>query len=73
MKLYKPQLASFLEDSWVDSMQILKTVIGKLNRRNEKVIEEKERKIAELLRMNRELEQEQQRWSEKVEKLEHLR
>lgn len=54
-------------------MQILKAVIAKLTKRNEKTLEEKERKIIELLRMNRELEKEQQKWAEKVEKLEHLR
>jgi FtsZ-binding cell division protein ZapB len=73
LKLYKPQLAALLEDSWVDSMQILKAVIAKLSKRNEKALEDKERKINELLRMNRELEKEQQKWSEKVDKLEHLR
>lgn len=46
LKLYKPQLAALLEDSWVDSMHILKAVIGKLSKRNEKVLEEKEKKIS---------------------------
>lgn len=73
LKLYKPQLSSLLEDSWAESMQILRAVIVKLSKRSDKVIEEKEHKINELLRMNRELEKEQQRWSERVDKLEHLR
>lgn len=73
LKLYKPQLSSLLEDSWAESMQILRAVIVKLSKRSDKVIEEKEHKISELLRMNRELEKEQQRWSERVDKLEHLR
>lgn len=73
LKLYKPQLSSLLEDSWAESMQLLRAVIVKLSKRSDKVIEEKEHKIAELLRMNRELEKEQQRWSERVDKLEHLR
>jgi hypothetical protein len=38
LKLYKPQLAALLEDSWVDSMHILKTVIAKLSKRNERVL-----------------------------------
>ena len=54
-------------------MQILRAVIVKLSKRSDRVLEEKEHKIAELLRMNRGLEQEQQRWSERVDKLEHLR
>jgi hypothetical protein len=41
LKLYKPQLSALLEDSWAESMQILRAVIGKLNRRSDKVIEEK--------------------------------
>lgn len=54
-------------------MQVLKSIIIKFNKRNDKVINEKEHKISELLRMNRELENEQQKWIEKIEKLEHLR
>jgi hypothetical protein len=71
--LYKPQLSLLLEDSWTESMQVLKSIIIKFNKRNDKVINEKEHKISELLRMNRELENEQQKWIEKIEKLEHLR
>lgn len=38
LKLYKPNLSSLLEDSWAESMQILRSVIVKLSKRSDKVI-----------------------------------
>jgi hypothetical protein len=39
--LYKPQLASMLEDNWRDFMELLRTTTIKLSKRTEKVAEEK--------------------------------
>lgn len=62
MKLYKPQLAASFEDNWADFMGLLKTVIVKMMRRTDRLLEEKEKKIAGLLQLNRELENREDQW-----------
>ena len=62
LKLYKPNLAALLEDSWVDAMNVVKTVAIKLDKRTQRLLQEQQQKINQLLNINRQLETEQQKW-----------
>ena len=55
LKLYKPQLASTLEDSWVEAMNVVKGVSIRLAKRTDKLLDERDKKIAHLLAINRQL------------------
>ena len=56
LRLYKPQLTATFEDNWSDFMGVLKSVVVKLLKRTDRLLEEKDKKIAGLLKINRELE-----------------
>jgi carbamoylphosphate synthase large subunit len=64
--LYKPQLAALFEDNWADFMTVLKAVVVKMMRRSEKVTEERDHKITALMQMNRELENREEQWKERI-------
>ena len=54
-------------------MNVVKSVAVRLAKRTDKLLDERDKKIAHLLTINRQLEGEQQKWRDKVEKVEHLR
>ena len=55
LRLYKPQLTAHFEDNWTDFMTTLKSVVVKLLKRTDRMSDEKEKKIANLLQINRDL------------------
>jgi hypothetical protein len=73
LRLYRPQLTATFEDNWSDFMGVLKSVVTRLLRRTDRMMEERERKVASLLQLNRELEGREEAWRERIEKIEHLR
>lgn len=54
-------------------MQFLKTVVSRILKADQKLFEEKERKIKELLLFNLQLESERQKWKDEIEKIKALR
>jgi predicted patatin/cPLA2 family phospholipase len=47
-------------------MTVLKAVVVKMMRRSEKVTEERDHKITALMQMNRELENREEQWKERI-------
>jgi len=53
LRLYKPQLTATFEDNWSDVMAVLKSVVVKLIKRTDRLMEDKDKKIVSLLQLNR--------------------
>lgn len=52
LKLYKSQLALQFEHNWAEFMDVLRSIVIKMNKRSDRKIEEKEMKIVQLLNIN---------------------